>query len=136
MAKKVPKEMTRKHLARAEREARQQRWLIIGLVTVFVLVAGLIGYGYLYENVLKLRQPVATVNGQVITTGDFQKRVRFARLQITAQINQLQAQRAQFANDPQLSFITQQYDQQISSLQSELDNSASLASQVINSMLD
>jgi hypothetical protein len=133
---KVPKEMTRKHLARAEREARQQRWLLIGLTAVMVLVVGLIGYGYLYENVLKLQQPVATVNGKVITTGDFQKRVKLANLQILSQLSQLQAQRAQFANDPQLSFFTQQIDQNISNLEGQLANPVSLGSQVLNSMVE
>jgi hypothetical protein len=52
MAKvKVTKEVTRKHLARAEREARQRRWLLIGVAAVFVVVVGLVAYGYLDERV-------------------------------------------------------------------------------------
>lgn len=137
MAKvKVPKEMTRKHLARAQREARQRRWLLIGMALVFVAVIGLIGYGYLDEHVLRLQQPVATVKGKNITTGDFEKRVRFARAQITAQVNQLEAQRAQFGSDPQLAFITQQIDQRISNLNSQLSNPAVLGKQVLDSMIE
>jgi cell division septation protein DedD len=83
-----------------------------------------------------MQQPVATVNGTVITTGDFQKRVKLANMQILFQINQLQNQRAQFANDPQLSFITQQIDQQLSSLEQQVANPISLGSQVLNSMVE
>lgn len=137
MAKvKGSKEMTRKHLARAEREARQQRWLLIGVAVVVVVAIGLIGYGYLDERVLRLQQPVATVKGKDITTGDFQKRVRFARTQITSQINQLQAQRAQFAADPQLAFITQQIDQQMGNLQTQLADPLSLGKQILDSMIE
>ncbi len=133
---KLPKEMTRKHLARAEREARQQRLLLIGIAVVVVVAIALVGYGFLDERVLKPQQPVAQVNGKNITTADFQKRVRFARAQITSQVNQLLAQREQFGADPQLAFLTEQIDQQLTSLQGQLANPASLGGQVINSMVE
>jgi hypothetical protein len=133
---KLPKEMTRKHLARAEREARQQRLLLIGIAVVVVVAIALVGYGFLDERVLKQQQPVAQVNGKIITTADFQKRVRYTRAHITAQVNQLQAQREQFSSDPSLSYFTQQIDQQLTSLQSQLSDPVSLGGQVINSMVD
>lgn len=137
MAKvKVTQEMTRKHLARAEREARQQRWLLIGVAAVFVVVVGLVGYGYLDERVFKLQQPVATVRNTPITTGDFQKRVRFTRAQIISQISQLEAQRAQFAADPQLSYFTQQIDQNLGSLQQQLETPSLLGGQVLDAMVE
>jgi uncharacterized protein HemX len=114
---KVPKEMTRKHLARAERDARQQRWLLIGLAVTLILVLGLVGYGILDDRVLKPQQPVASVNGKNITTADFQKRVKFSTAQLNSQLSQLQSQRETFASDPQLSFLTQQIDQNISNIQ-------------------
>ena len=135
-SRKVPKEVTRKHLARAEREARQQRWLFIGLGVTLLVVFGLVGYGVLYERVLIPQQPVASVNGVNITTAEFQKRVRFARSQINSQLSQLEAQRATFASDPQLSFLTQQIDQNISSLQSQLADPTTLGRQVLDSMID
>jgi hypothetical protein len=132
---KLPKEMTRKHLARAEREARQQRLLLIGIAVVVVVAIALVGYGFLDERVLKQQQPVAQVNGKIITTADFQKRVRYTRAQITAQVNQLQAQREQFASDPSLSYFTQQIDQQLTSLQNQISDPVTLGGQVINSMV-
>lgn len=137
MAKvKVTKEVTRKHLARAEREARQKRWLLIGVAAVFVIVVGLVGYGYLDERVFKMQQPVATVKNTSITTGDFQKRVRFTRAQIISQINQLEAQRVQFASDPQLSYFTQQIDQNLDSLQQQLATPSLLGGQVLDAMVE
>jgi cell division septation protein DedD len=132
---KLPKEMTRKHLARAEREARQQRLLLIGIAVVVVVAIALVGYGFLDERVLKQQQPVAQVNGKIITTADFQKRVRYTRAQITLQVNQLQAQREQFASDPSLSYFTQQIDQQLTSLQNQISDPVTLGGQVINSMV-
>jgi hypothetical protein len=133
---KVPREMTRKHLARAEREARQRRWLLIGLAATLILVLGLVGYGILDDRVLKPQQPVASVNGTNITTADFQKRVRFSRAQLNSQLSQLEAQRETFASDPQLSFITQQIDQNISSIQSQLSSPTTLGRQVLDSMVE
>lgn len=133
---KVPKEMTRKHLARAEREARQQRWLLIGLAVTLLFALGLVGYGILDDRVLKPQQPVASVNGKNITTADFQKRVKFSRTQLNSQLTQLQGQRETFASDPQLAFITQQIDQNISSIQSQLSNPTTLGRQVLDSMVE
>lgn len=136
MAKvQVPKEMTRKHLARAEREARQRRLLLIGVAVVSVTVAVLVGLA-LYEPTRILREPVATINGKEIATADWQKRVRYARTQIISQINQLQAQRTQFGADPQLAFITQQIDQRLSSLEAQLSNPVSLGGQILNAMVE
>lgn len=133
---KIPKEMTRKHLARAEREARQQRWLLIGLAVVLVSVIGLVGYGYLDEHVLKQQQPVATVNGKHITTAEFQKRVRFEQYGLRAQLAQLQDQRTVFASDPSLSFILEQLDQQISSLQMQLASPTVLGKRVLDTLIE
>lgn len=135
-SRKVPREMTRKHLARAEREARQRRWLLIALAVTLVVAFGLVGYGVLDERVLKPQQPVASVNGVNTTTAEFQKRFKFARAQINSQLSQLEAQRAAFASDPQLSFLTQQIDQNISSLQSQLASPSTLGQQVLDSMIN
>jgi hypothetical protein len=133
---KVSREMTRKHLRRAERETRQRRWLFIGLGAVLLLVVGLVGYAFLNEYVIKVRQPVATVNSKNISTAYFQKRVRYARVQLTNQLAQLQAQRDQFGSDPSLSFITQQIDQQIQSVQAQLSSPTTLGKQVLDGLIE
>lgn len=116
---KNPKQpiQTKKHLARMERERRQQRYILIGIIVTVVAVVGVIAFGLINERVLKARQPVATVNGERITTEEFQTRVRYTRQQLIGnaissyQIAQL------FGDSPetQASFVSQ-----ISNIQSQL----------------
>ena len=73
-----PKVITKKHIARLERERRQVN-LIRGIaIGGIVIVALLLLYGYLNLNFFVLRNPVAEVNGVKITTGEWQERVRLA----------------------------------------------------------
>src|SRR5918911_2411759 len=75
----TPRVISKKHIARLERERRQIN-LIRGIaIAGIVIVVGLLAYGYLKLNVLQLREPVAEVNGVKITTGEWQERVRFER---------------------------------------------------------
>src|SRR5512138_2873289 len=76
----TPKLVTKKHIARLERERQQValiKWIAIGSILV---VALLLGYGYLKTTVLMLKEPVAEVNGEKITTEQFQERVRLERV--------------------------------------------------------
>jgi parvulin-like peptidyl-prolyl isomerase len=73
--------MTKKHLARAERERIQRRWILGGTIATFVLVVGLIIFGWANVNLT----PVATVNGVDIETDDYQGRIRLAEAEIINQ---------------------------------------------------
>jgi hypothetical protein len=90
MAKKAkkhaPKELTRKQRSRLERERRVERLLIIGVVAVGVLVVGVLAYGFIFENVVKAREAVATVGDTPIRAADFQARVRFSRMQMQTEL--------------------------------------------------
>jgi len=84
MPKESPtsKVVTKKHIARLERERRQSniiRGIAIGGI---LIVALLLGYGYLKLNVLQLHDPVAEVNGVTITTGQWQERVQLQRVNL------------------------------------------------------
>ncbi|MCC6800997.1 MAG: peptidylprolyl isomerase, partial [Anaerolineae bacterium] len=79
----------REYLSRAQREHMWQRRALITIsvmigISVLILAAALV-----YENVIRPNQPVSTVNGEKITTEDFQDRVRFLRWQTGQQIRQL-----------------------------------------------
>jgi parvulin-like peptidyl-prolyl isomerase len=121
-----PKIVTKKHIARLERERRQItiiRWISIGAILV---VALLLGYGYLKVNVLAAREPVAEVNGEQITTADWQERVRFQRVSLYNQLSTL-AFYQQFGMD-----VSQQQNQIMSTLQlPEL-----VGQQVLDQMVD
>ena len=117
----IPKEQTRKHLSRLEREAQQSRTILLVVGGVVALLVLVVGFGFLRENVLILNEPVANVNGEQINTRDFQNRVRLTRLTL-----QQQVQRAVALGDQQ---TAQQY-------QSQLDDTSGLGAQVLSSMVD
>lgn len=59
MAKREqPKILTKKHLARVERERRQNRWIVISASIILLSVVGLVGYGVLDQTVLQKNKPV------------------------------------------------------------------------------
>ncbi|NWG05522.1 MAG: peptidylprolyl isomerase [Chloroflexi bacterium] len=76
----TPKIVTKKHIARQQREATQTRIITAVAVTGIAAAVLLIVYGYLKLNVFALREPVAEVNGEVITTGQWQQRVKLERV--------------------------------------------------------
>jgi len=77
--------ITKKHLARVEREKRQKRILTYGSIAVVVLVLLLIGFGFLEENVLKYQKAIITVGDEKVTLKQFQDRAKFERLQLVNQ---------------------------------------------------
>ncbi len=117
----LPKEPTRRQLSRAEREARQSRivWLIFG--GVIAVLALVLAFGWLRENVLLQNEPVANVNGELISTRTFQNRVRLARAQIIQQRDRALALGDQTT--------AAQYQQQ-------LDDTQGLGAQVLQELVD
>jgi peptidyl-prolyl cis-trans isomerase D len=80
-----PNIQSKKHIARLERERRQVRlikFIAIGVVAAVILI---LAYGFLDINVLQKLQPVAEVNGDKITTREFQARVILQRNQLLRQ---------------------------------------------------
>jgi parvulin-like peptidyl-prolyl isomerase len=110
--------VTKKHLARMQREQRQSRMITIGAIAVLVIVIGLIAYGVLNERVFKGLQPVAVVNGDKITSIDFQAQVRLARQNLINSAVQTYQFSQMFGDNPQFqsSTIGQLYQ-----IQSQLD---------------
>ena len=116
----TPKVVTKKHMARLERERRQNR-LIVGIATLgIMIVVGLLGYGYYRYNV------VAEVNGVKITAGEWEERVKFQRIQM---INAYQ----QYGFYQQMGFDMSQQMQQIAGT---LQSSDTLGQQVLDQMVD
>ena len=128
MAKQnTPKNITKKHMARLERERRQVN-LIRGIaIAGIVIVAGLLAYGYLRLNVFALREPVARVNNVTITTGEWQERVKFQRAQMLNVYNQYSFYQQNFGFD---------YSQQLQQITTTLDSPEILGQQVLDQMTD
>jgi parvulin-like peptidyl-prolyl isomerase len=128
MAKQnTPKTITKKHMARLERERRQVN-LIRGIaIAGIVIVAGLLAYGYLRLNVFALREPVARANGVTIPTGEWQARVKFQRAQLLNAYNQYSFYQQSFGFD---------YSQQMQQILGTLSQPEILGQQVIDQMTD
>jgi peptidyl-prolyl cis-trans isomerase D len=122
-----PKIVTKKHIARLERERRQVN-LIRGIALGGILiVVALLVYGYLRFNVLVLREPVAEVNGEVITTGAWQQRVRFQRAQLVNFYSQYSVLQQSLIGD---------FSQQMQQISTRLNAPEFLGQEVIDQMID
>jgi parvulin-like peptidyl-prolyl isomerase len=123
----TPKVVTKKHIARLERERRQTR-LIVGIaITGIVAVLGLLTYGYLKLNVLQQREPVAEVNSVRITTVQWQERVRFQRAQMINIYNQYAFYQQSFGFD---------YSQQMGEVQAMLQQPEIVGQQALDQLRD
>jgi len=105
--------VTKKHLARQERENRQNRIILITSIVVIVLVIGLIGYGIVQTYILEPNQPVAKVGDNNITTKDFQTFARYQRVQLIQQYQQYEQFAQLFGSDQASLGYIQQYLAQI-----------------------
>jgi len=88
MAKKIDaskKIISKKHLARKEKERRQTRIILIATFGLLAIVVGLVGYGLVDNYIIKPRKPIAHVGEKVITVGDFQTRVKYSRINLINQ---------------------------------------------------
>ena len=124
--------ITKKHLARQEREALQRRYILIGTIFTLVAVIGLIIYGILSETVIKAIQPVAIVNDEKISTRDFQTRTRYIRQQVIGNaVSNFQLLQA-FGSSPELQ---SSFAQQLAQVQAQLEPNL-IGQQVIDQMVD
>lgn len=130
MAKEKPtKIVTKKHLARLERERRQTQlitWIAVGII---VIIVGAIGFEVLYDTVLKLRQPVVTVNGDSVSLREFEVRVRIARQQDIDQYMQYNQFAQMFGIDTTSS--TSSIAQTMNQLESDLSTPNTIGNQVL-----
>jgi len=120
-----PKVQSKKHVARLERERRQVRLIQIIAICVVAAVILILAYGYLDINYLQARQPVAEVNGEKITTKEFQARVVMQQNNLLNQYFQY-AQFQQFGMD-----VTAQLQE----IQQSLIASSVLGGQVLDAMI-
>jgi peptidyl-prolyl cis-trans isomerase D len=129
MAKDKPtKIVSKKHLARLERERRQTQLITSVAIGIIVIIAGLIGYGILNETILKARQPVVTVNGESVNMREFQLRVRVARQQYVNQYLQYYQMAQMFGIDPS---TDPSLSQTLNQIQTQLDDPSTIGQQVI-----
>ncbi|MEW5868949.1 MAG: peptidylprolyl isomerase [Chloroflexota bacterium] len=116
MAKNPRKQsvVTKKHLARVERERQQTRLITISALTVLILVVLLIIYGILDQKYLKGLRSVAVVNGDRVTVNEFQGRVRYNRYLLVR--NAMNAYQLAQAFGPSFAGQLQQIQQQLDTM--------------------
>jgi parvulin-like peptidyl-prolyl isomerase len=123
----TPRIVTKKHVARLERERKQIaliKWIAVGTIVFITL---LLGYGFLKTTYFLLKEPVVEVNGDVITTGEWQERVRLER------VRQLNLYQQYLFYQEQFDMDTTQYQQQILMT---LQTPSIIGQQVLDQMVD
>lgn len=134
MANKTPVQ-NKKHIAHLAQVKRQITIIRYTAIAIIALVVGLTAYGILTQTVLLPYRTVATVNGERITAGEFQKRVGLTRVQLINQFNQYYQFYQLFGGDSNANPQLNQYLQQ---LQSQLDpaNKEVLGQQVLDMLIE
>lgn len=123
----IPHRGHRKHLARAEREARMRRLVMSGVALTVLLLVGILAYGWYDLNVLQPNRAVITVDGEVVTAHQFEATTKLVQQDILSRYNSYQQLLQIFGNDPQ---VQSQVQQQLSQMQLQLSNTSLMAQQV------
>jgi len=122
MARKDKEILTKKHIARLERERRQSKiiqWVAI-VIVAFIVIGGIVtafwqgalAIGKFDINYVRRNQPIITLGDQTVTTHEFQNYVRLQRNMLIGQYFQYQQYQQYFGMD---------LSAQISQIQSQLD---------------
>jgi parvulin-like peptidyl-prolyl isomerase len=119
----------RKIMARHERERQQERNLYYALGGVVLVIALILGIGYYQENFAKLGNPIAIVNGKVITVRDYQVSARYQATNLMGQLNQL----IQYTSDPTYEFLKDYLQQQETQVVTEI---LGLATNTLQNLID
>ncbi|HOR18437.1 MAG TPA: peptidylprolyl isomerase [Brevefilum sp.] len=90
MAKQKPKKkiVTKKHLSREHREAKQTRILVIVSIAVGAIILGLVIYGVIDQTIIQPGIAVARVGETKITVREFKPFVQYTRVQMLNQAYQ------------------------------------------------
>ena len=123
----TPKIATKKHIARLEREKQQVRLIQTISFAAIAIVVLLVGYGILDTTYLRLRKPVAEVNGEQIKLNYWQERVQFSRINLANNLQQYQFYQQNFGMDT---------SQQIQQIEFYLQSPELLGDQVLNQLID
>jgi len=125
--------VTKKHLARAERDRILRRWLLTASALVAALVLGLIAYGWAEQKLINPGRAVAEVNGEAISARHLKARTELAKESLLAQGSQIQELITAFGGEATFTSSLQQQLEQIASL---LQDEASLQRSVLDTLVE
>ncbi len=131
--RKTTKIVSKKHLARLERERRQTRIIVIVSIVILAFILLSIAYGALNETVLLNYKSIEVVNGEKVTVREFQARSRATREQLVNQYMYYYQLAAMFGMDPS---TDPSLSQMFSEIQYQLESPETLANQVLSYIED
>ena len=123
---------TKKHQARAERERQQRRWILGGTIAIAVLLVAVLAYGIYDTTFVQPFHTVAEVNGETITSGEFEGRVRLIQRELLSQLSSYIQMESFFGSDPNL--LQELRNVQVQ-LQTQLANPEVLGRDILESMI-
>ncbi len=104
---------SKEELSRHEREVRAQKYLVMGMASIALLIVAILAFGYWRENVAKNSEPVATVAGQSIPLESYARKLDFRRKSVEQQIQSMQMQLSTFSDSEELMNYFRQQIQQL-----------------------
>lgn len=122
--------LTKKHLARKQREEQQTKVILIVTIVIAIAVVGLIAYGLIQSNIIRPNHTVATVGDQVIKASELDSRVKYTRVQLIDQAYTYYQYYTIYGSDLGGSFL--QYAQ---SFASQLSDSETLGKGVLDDLI-
>lgn len=122
--RKATRIISKKHLARVEREKRLIRIITIASGIILAIVFLSLLYGILDETVFLNYRPITTVNGEDVSVREYQVRVRVTRQQLIDQFIQYYQFISMFGGDPN-------QDQALLSLNNQLNDTQGLGEQIL-----
>lgn len=128
-----PAVVSHKPLTHAEKERRTTRWVTIGFSITAVLIILLIGYGILYENVVKYNTVVATIDGDKITAREFIDRVRLRRKLFVENYKYLYNMASYFASEQSMYAY---FSSQLESYRSALADPKQFGQSILEQMIE
>ena len=123
---------TKKHIARAERERQQRRWILGGTIGIAVLLVLVLAYGIYDTTFVQPYKTVAEVNGETITSREFEGRVRLIQRELLSQLTSYIQMESFFGSDPD---ILQELRNLQLQIQTQLANPELLGRDVLDSMV-
>ncbi|HEX6508534.1 MAG TPA: peptidylprolyl isomerase [Chloroflexota bacterium] len=115
-----------------QREALKERIALFAGIVIALLVAGLVGWGLLQDNVIGPAdqraadsKPIAQIGTYTVTTGFFKRFEQFRNTQLNSQVTQLQQAIQQLNATPKKNAsLISQYQSQLSAIQQSLSSVA------------
>lgn len=120
-------------LTHAEKERRTTRWVTIGFSITAVIIVLLIGYGILYESVIKYNTTVATIDSDRITARQFIDRVHLQRKLLVNQYQSYYNVAQYFASDQNMFSY---FSSQLQSLSSTLADTQQFGQSILEQMIE